>query len=173
MNSHVLRGSRLIALCSLHHTLITLAHESHQGIVSIKQRLRDLYWWPKMDSQVQSHIASCILCRANDKTAFTHPAPPQSDYYSKWPELAFSHTATTENVTHFLASVFSQHGKFSSAGLSCSCTTEGYPTTKLQSSCGQNCDMSRLPHAHNSHQPSHKLPLVKYKPKWQKCYVMY
>lgn len=33
-----------------------------------------------------------------------------TDYYSKWPELAFSHTATTEGAIHFLTSVFSHHG---------------------------------------------------------------
>lgn len=32
-----------------------------------------------------------------------------TDYYSKWPEVAFSRTATTEDV-HFLLSVFSRHG---------------------------------------------------------------
>ncbi|XP_048853517.1 uncharacterized protein K02A2.6-like isoform X1 [Brienomyrus brachyistius] len=142
-DNYILRGSRLIVPLSLRHTLITLAHESHQGIVRTKQRLRDLYWWPKMDSQVQSCIASCILCQANDKTASTHPAPLQpvplpdgpwkklgldivgpfdtavaacryaitlTDYYSKWPEVAFSHTATTEDVIHFLTSIFCRHG---------------------------------------------------------------
>lgn len=143
IDDYVLRGSRLIAPLSLRHTLITLAHESHQGIVRTKQRLRDLYWWPQMDSQVQSCIASCVLCQANDKTAFTRPGPLQpvplpdgpwkklgldivgpfdtaisackfavtlTDYYSKWPELAFSHTATTVDVIRFLTSIFSRHG---------------------------------------------------------------
>uniref|UniRef100_A0A8C6V5S1 Gypsy retrotransposon integrase-like protein 1 n=1 Tax=Neogobius melanostomus TaxID=47308 RepID=A0A8C6V5S1_9GOBI len=142
-DNYILRGSRLIAPLSLRHNLITLAHESHQGIVRTKQRLRDLYWWPGMDSQVQTAIASCVLCQSNDKTACTRPAPLQpvplpdgpwkklgldivgpfetaasdcrfaitlTDYYSKWPELAFSRTATTDDVVHFLSSVFSRHG---------------------------------------------------------------
>lgn len=33
-----------------------------------------------------------------------------TDYYFKWPELAFSHSATTEDVAHFLTSIFSRHG---------------------------------------------------------------
>lgn len=76
-DNYILRGSRLIAPLPLPHTLITLAHESHQGVVCTKQRLQDLYWWPKMDSQVQSCIASCVLCQSNDKTASTHPTPLQ------------------------------------------------------------------------------------------------
>lgn len=76
-DNYIIRGSRLIAPLSLRHTLITLAHESHQGIARTKQRLRDLYWWPKVDSQVQSCIAACVPCQMNDKTASTHPAPLQ------------------------------------------------------------------------------------------------
>ncbi|KAK7881940.1 hypothetical protein WMY93_028114 [Mugilogobius chulae] len=142
-DNYILRGSRLIAPLSLRHSLIALAHESHQGIVRTKQRLRDLYWWPGIDAQVLAAISSCVLCQSNDKTARTHPAPLHpvplpdgpwrklgldivgpfetatpdcrfaitlTDYYSKWPELAFSRTATTEDVVHFLSSVFSRHG---------------------------------------------------------------
>lgn len=142
-DNYVLRGSRLIVPIILRHTLIMLAHEGHQGIVRTKQRLRDLYWWPKMDSQVQAAIASCVPCQSNDKTACTRPAPLQpvpmpdgpwrklgldivgpfetatpsckyaitlTDYYSKWPELAFSHTVTTDDIIQFLTSIFSRHG---------------------------------------------------------------
>ncbi len=73
----VLRGSRLIAPVSLRHRLVTLAHEGHQGIVRTKQRLRDLYWWPRMDESVMRVISSCQLCQASDKTAKLHPAPLQ------------------------------------------------------------------------------------------------
>ncbi|KAK7877774.1 hypothetical protein WMY93_030588 [Mugilogobius chulae] len=37
-DNYILRGSRLIAPLSLRHSLIALAHESHQGIVRTKQR---------------------------------------------------------------------------------------------------------------------------------------
>lgn len=140
---YIFRGSRLVVPVSLRHTLITLAHESHQGIVRTKQRLRDLYWWPCMDSQVQTCISACAPCQSNDKTALTHPAPLQpisvtdgpwkklgldiagpfetaipscryavtlTDYYSKWPELAFCPSATTDGVIDFLTTVFSRHG---------------------------------------------------------------
>ncbi|CAI5689948.1 unnamed protein product [Oreochromis niloticus] len=143
LSDYVLRGSRLIAPLSVRPKLIALAHESHQGIVRTKQRLRDLYWWPKMDSQVPSAITSCLLCQSNDKTTHTNPAALQpiplpdglwkklgldivgpfdtaipacryvitlTDYYSKCPELAFSPSATTDDVIQFLSSVFSHHG---------------------------------------------------------------
>ncbi|KAL1251129.1 hypothetical protein QQF64_018925 [Cirrhinus molitorella] len=140
---YIFRGSRLVVPVSLRHTLVTLAHEGHQGIVRTKQRLRDLYWWPHMDSQVQDCISACIPCQSNDKTAITHPAPLQpvplpdgpwkklgldivgpfetalpacryavtlTDYYSKWPELAFCPSATTDTVLDFLTTTFGRHG---------------------------------------------------------------
>lgn len=142
-DNFIFRGSRLLVPSTVRQTLISLAHESHQGVVRTKQRLRELYWWPKMDVEVQTCIASCVACQSNDKTATTHPAPLQptqlpqgpwqklgldivgpfetaspacryaitlTDYYSKWPELAFSHSATATDVVNFLMSTFSRHG---------------------------------------------------------------
>ena len=47
---------------AFHASLVTIVNESHQGVVQIKQHLRDLYWWPKMDSMVQTAFSSCQPC---------------------------------------------------------------------------------------------------------------
>uniref|UniRef100_A0A1A8N061 Gypsy retrotransposon integrase-like protein 1 n=4 Tax=Nothobranchius TaxID=28779 RepID=A0A1A8N061_9TELE len=140
----VFRGPhRLIVPVALRYQLVTLAHETHQGVVRTKQRLRDLYWWPGMDSCVEDFISTCTTCRSHDKTARTYPAPLQpvplpdgpwqkvgidvvgpfematwdcryavtlTDYYTKWPEVAFMPTVTTAAVTAFLTSIFSRFG---------------------------------------------------------------
>ncbi|XP_026202834.1 uncharacterized protein LOC113153427 [Anabas testudineus] len=50
-DSLIMRGTdRLIVPVSLRSKVINLAHEGHQGLVRTKQRLRELYWWPKMDN---------------------------------------------------------------------------------------------------------------------------
>lgn len=75
-NSLILRGThRIVVPVKLRSHMIHLAHESHQGIIRTKQRLRDLYWWPKMDVLVESVIATCVSCQLNDKTTRTAPAP--------------------------------------------------------------------------------------------------
>lgn len=76
-DSLVFRGSRLVVPVSLRSTLIALAHEGHQGIVRTKQRLRELYWFPCMDTLVRSEIASCSLCQKLDKSARVFEAPLQ------------------------------------------------------------------------------------------------
>ena len=146
-NDYVFRGTRLVAPLSLRNTLVKLTHEGHQGIVRTKQRLRDLYWWPGMDEQVNQQVKGCQLCQSCDKTATPAAAPLQpvpfpsqpweklamdivgpmevapwdckyaitlTDYHSKWPEVAFTSTVTSDNVITFLTSVFSRFGNPSS-----------------------------------------------------------
>ncbi|KAK7912339.1 hypothetical protein WMY93_012550 [Mugilogobius chulae] len=78
MNECIIRGPhRLLVPESLQKRLIVIAHETHQGIVRTKQRLRELYWWPKMDLQIETFIKNCSTCKPNDKTSVTHDAPLQ------------------------------------------------------------------------------------------------
>uniref|UniRef100_A0A096LYT1 Gypsy retrotransposon integrase-like protein 1 n=1 Tax=Poecilia formosa TaxID=48698 RepID=A0A096LYT1_POEFO len=100
---------RLVVPASLRARIVDLAHEGHQGI-----RLRELFWWPQLDKFVHSVIASCVNCQFSDKVVITAPwdcryAIVFTDYYSKWPEVAFSSTVTTD-VIRFLATVLSREG---------------------------------------------------------------
>ena len=71
----VLRGERLIVPQSLRSRVLDLAHEGHQGIVRCKQRLRQLYWWPGMDRDVEAAVKMCSICASVDKTAVPRQAP--------------------------------------------------------------------------------------------------
>ncbi len=52
-----------------------------------KQRLRELYWWPCMDRQVEIIVKSCITCQFNDKSVKQTKAPIQP---VQFPESAWS-----------------------------------------------------------------------------------
>ncbi len=74
-SSLIMRGTdHLVVPVSLRSRVVELAHERHQGLVRTKQRLRELYWWPKMDNYVQDMITSCVSCQYTDKTVKTAPA---------------------------------------------------------------------------------------------------
>lgn len=62
---------------TLQQQLIQLGHDTHQGMVRTKQRHRELYWWPGMDSDVEVAIKSCTTSSQHDKTAITRTAPLQ------------------------------------------------------------------------------------------------
>nr|XP_055067975.1 uncharacterized protein K02A2.6-like [Misgurnus anguillicaudatus] len=97
----ILKGSRLVAPALLRHRLVMLAHEGHQGIVRTKQRLRDLYWWPRMDESVTCFISSCQLCQVSDKTAKLNSAPLQPVPFpaEPWRKVAMDVVGPFESAT--------------------------------------------------------------------------
>lgn len=67
----------LIVQLPLRNKVVNLAHESHRAIVRTKERLHYLYWWPQMESLVQSITSSCVSCQLSNKTAKTFPVRQQ------------------------------------------------------------------------------------------------
>lgn len=98
----ILRGPRVLVPLSLRNTLAHLAHEGHQGIVRTKQRLCELYWWPRMDAMVSDLIQSCTACQQNDKPARTHLAPMQPVDLPQGPfqKVAVDMVGPFESATH-------------------------------------------------------------------------
>ncbi|XP_064475422.1 uncharacterized protein K02A2.6-like [Ornithodoros turicata] len=75
MDDLIFREERLVVPSQLTSELMTTAHESHPGIVRTKSRLRESYWWPGMDRQVNEVIGSCHVCQLADKSAKITSAP--------------------------------------------------------------------------------------------------
>lgn len=71
----VFRGTRLVVPGKLCESLFHTAHVSHQGMVRTKQCLREIYWWPKMDTYVADKIFACQRCLSLVKTAKTFAVP--------------------------------------------------------------------------------------------------
>lgn len=72
LDGYLIRGTHNIIIPpALQSQLIQLAHDTHQGMVRTKQRLRRLYWWPGMDCDVEAAIKSCTTCSQHDKMATT------------------------------------------------------------------------------------------------------
>ena len=45
----VMRATRLVIPKKLRSTVLTIGHEGHLGVVSMKQPLRTKVWWPKLE----------------------------------------------------------------------------------------------------------------------------
>ncbi|XP_043247112.1 uncharacterized protein K02A2.6-like [Amphibalanus amphitrite] len=138
----VFRGERILVPSALRTRVVTVAHDSHPGIVRTKQRLRAVFWWPGMDGEVETAVKNCPTCSVADKSTKTSRTPliPVSlptapwdkvgvdfigpmqgpanqrygivltDYYSKWPEVAFVSEPSTDAVIDFLTSVATREG---------------------------------------------------------------
>ncbi|CDW60205.1 DUF3550 and rve domain containing protein [Trichuris trichiura] len=90
------------------------AHESHQGIARTKSRLRDLYWWPKLDAYIESYIKNCSTCRQMDKIVMLFHAPLQPLPFpsSAWDKLGVDVVVPLQGMPygHRFAEIFSREG---------------------------------------------------------------
>ena len=71
----VFRGERLVVPARLRQRLLQAAHQGHQGMVRSKQRIRQLFWWPGQDSDVEKTVKECEVCAMFGKMARTRKAP--------------------------------------------------------------------------------------------------
>ena len=60
--------------------VLELLQESHPGIVKMKSIAGRVYWWPKMDSDIESYVHNCGNCQA------TTAVPPHASVHPwEWP----------------------------------------------------------------------------------------
>ena len=72
----VLRGLYTAIPGVLHACVLSLAQEGHLGFVELKQRCRDLVWWPGMDRDIEALVEDCAACLVSGKTGHLPPALP-------------------------------------------------------------------------------------------------
>lgn len=94
-----------------------MAHEGHLGIVRLKQRCRDLVWWPGLDKDIEQLVRDCAPCLVSGKTGSPVPVPLGS---LPWPTQPWDHIqldicGELHDVPHhlrFLVVVYDLHSKW-------------------------------------------------------------
>ena len=86
----LLRGDQFVIPTTMRHALISRAHEGHTGIVKTQARLREFYWWPRMNTEVRAAVSAYKVCCSSDKTAKTSPTPLQPVPLPERPRLKVS-----------------------------------------------------------------------------------
>ena len=117
-----------------------LAHEGHQGIVKMKNRLRSKVWWPKIDSDAERVCRSCgqrygcqVVGGYNPPEPMARTMPPSGawqdvaidllgplptgesilvtvDYYSRYYEVNVLKTVTSLEIIRALKAIFARYG---------------------------------------------------------------
>ena len=132
----ILWGARVVVPSSLRNAVLMELHETHPGMTRMKGLSRSYVWWPKIDSDIEQTVSTCLVCkkmRSEPAKAPVHPwtfpsqpwsrihvdfAGPISgttylvvvDAYSKFPEVV-KMTSTTAAVTiKALREMFSRYG---------------------------------------------------------------
>ena len=144
----VLRGTRIVVPKELRSHVLELAHEGHPGIVAMKQRLRSKLWWPGLDKDAERVCKTCHGCqlvsqplKPEPMTRTEFPSAPWQhlafdllgplpsgdyifvvvDYYSRFFEMEFTKSITTEKIVSLMSKMFVTHG------LPCSLRTDNGP----------------------------------------------
>lgn len=59
----VLWGTRMVIPKALREQILTLGHDGHPGILSMKSRLRTVVYWPGKDREIEKFCRSCYGCQ--------------------------------------------------------------------------------------------------------------
>lgn len=115
----VSRGLCTVVPGSLRARVLSMAHEGHLGIVKLKQRCRDLVWWPGIDHDIERLVRDCEPCLLSGKTGLPAPTPLQP---VPWPSRPWDHLQLDicgeihdHRVPHhqrFLVVVYDLHSKW-------------------------------------------------------------
>ena len=76
-----MRATRIVIPKNLRATVLTIGHERHLGVVSMKQRLRTKVWWPKLEKDVEKFVRTCDGCQL-----VSRPDPPEPLTSTELPE---------------------------------------------------------------------------------------
>ncbi|XP_044175358.1 uncharacterized protein K02A2.6-like [Acropora millepora] len=132
----LLWGGRVIVPPKLQQHVLEELHEGHVGIVKMKGLARSYFWWPGLDSQIESTCRSCEGCaltQNNPPAAPVHrwefPETPwyrvhidfagpfmnsmflvAVDAHSKWPEVYIMSSTTSSKTIEVLRTMFATHG---------------------------------------------------------------
>ncbi|XP_015272338.1 PREDICTED: uncharacterized protein K02A2.6-like [Gekko japonicus] len=132
----LLWGNRVVVPPKLRNQVLEALHECHPGIVRMKGLARGYFWWPKIDSDIESWVQRCHECQ------LSRPDPPQApvqqwekshqpwlrvhinfagpfqgqifliivDAYSKWLEVVPTSKMMALTVINALRHIFATHG---------------------------------------------------------------
>ena len=132
-----MHGTRIIIPHSLRPEVLRLAHEGHEGIVKMKNRLQAKVWWPKMDRDAEQVCKNCHGCQVVREFLAPEPMqwvePPSGswqhvaidilgphpsrenllvvvDYYSRYFEVVIMHSTSSQKMVKALAQIFTRYG---------------------------------------------------------------
>ncbi|XP_044766716.1 uncharacterized protein LOC123322767 isoform X1 [Coccinella septempunctata] len=133
----IVKGVRVVIPDCLRKAVLAKLHESHFGVVRMKQVARSYFWWPEIDCDIENLANTCKICVSNSKRPekisfmkWPYPTNVWSrlhadflgpffgrmfliiiDAHSKWPEVCDMGTVTTsERTIEKFETLFSRYG---------------------------------------------------------------
>lgn len=58
----LMKAGAVVVPESLRHKALVIAYRGHPGETATKSILRARVWWPRMDREIEQHVAACMSC---------------------------------------------------------------------------------------------------------------
>ena len=101
----IVRGTRIVIPEKLRQRVLRLAHEGHQGIVEMKERLRSKVWWPGIDKDAERKCRECYGCQLVTKETIIPPVKTTRLPENPWQDLALDLLRPLPTGEHLLVLV--------------------------------------------------------------------
>lgn len=73
VNSIFFKGMKVVIAAKMRAEMLKGIHEGHLGVGKCKARVRQLVYWPSINSDIESLVQKCAVCRRH---AYSQPAEP-------------------------------------------------------------------------------------------------
>ena len=97
VNGVIFRHDKFVIPSNLQSKLVAFAHEGHMGMSKCKSRLREIYWWPNLNSSVEVQVRSCPCCHESSREA---PVQVPSYVNKPWHQLAIDIKGPIHDSSH-------------------------------------------------------------------------
>ena len=111
----ILKSEKILLPQSLYHVALEKAHQGgHPGMNGLKRRLRSHFWFPKMDSKIESKVASCKHCTMFTNKTTREPMQPHKTSDVAWKDVSVDLFGPMPDRQHVVA-VIDKSSRFPAA----------------------------------------------------------
>ena len=137
VDGKIIYHNRLVIPSSLESEVLERIHDGNQGMTRCdsRERANMSVWWPGISRDIQSKVSGCEFCKENlpsqrKEPLITTPLPERAwkkigadlcahqgkqflviiDYYSRFPEIAYMSSTTSEPVINKMKDIFARWG---------------------------------------------------------------
>ena len=117
----IIWGARVVVPVPGRAKLLDELHLAHPGVVRMKALCRSYFWWPGVDSDIQSKVRSCYQCQQRGKLPTHAPLHPWEWPDKPWTRLHLDFAGPFEN--NMILIMVDAHSKYIDAHIMPSATT--------------------------------------------------
>ena len=95
-------GARVVVPSSLRHAVLTELHETHSGMTRMKGLSRSYACWPKIDSDIERIVSTCLVCQKMRSEPAKAPVHPWTFPTQAWSRIHVDFAGPVSGATYLV-----------------------------------------------------------------------